>query len=80
MEPSPADNQVLQPILSLVVEVAIFDHSHPLCQGSPGGELAQVLLPGALLTWGGLGLKQEPKLLSAPLNVPYGGVFRSLQS
>lgn len=66
MKPSPANNQVMQLILSLLVEMAIFDHITRSFSGLPlGWELAQVLL-----AWGGLGLKQEPKLLSIPLSVP----------
>lgn len=81
MKPSLANNQVLQLILSLMVEIAIFGHITPSFWGlTPGWELPQVLLPRALLPWGGLGLKKEPTLLSAPLNVPYAGVFRPLQS
>lgn len=46
-KPNPANHQVLQLILSLVPEMAIFDHITPPFGGLPsGGELARALLPG----------------------------------
>ena len=54
--------------------MAIFDHITPSFGGLPsGGELAQALLPGVLLAWGGLGLagsEARAQAVVSPINCP----------
>lgn len=82
-KPNPADNEVLQLIISLVQEMAIFDHTTPPFGGLPsGGELAQHHSPGRCSLGraaAGQGRRESPGCCQPREQLaPYARVFRLL--